>query len=68
MVDRVDTILSLPDSQRRPSPQLLRVNGPDDMRSDAAEVLEVPGEDGREDVRTLLDKERLLATLRQHLA
>ncbi|WP_208278205.1 chemotaxis protein CheW [Massilia oculi] len=67
VVDRVDTILSLPDSQRRPSPQLLRVNGPDDMRRDAAEVLEVPGEDGREDVRTLLDKERFLATLRRQL-
>lgn len=67
VVDRVDTILSLPDSQRRPSPQLLRVNRPDDMRRDAAEVLEVPGEDGREEVRTLLDKERFLATLRQQL-
>lgn len=67
VVDRVDTILSLPDSQRRPSPQLLRVNGPDDMRRDAAEVLEVPGEDGRDDVLTLLDKERFLATLRQSL-
>jgi len=72
VVDRVDTILSLPDSQRRPSPQLLRVNGPDDMRRDAAEVLEVTGEGGRMDgqqcVRTLLDKERFLATLRQHLS
>lgn len=68
VVDRVDTILSLPDSQRRPSPQLLRVNGPDDMRRDAVEVLEVPGEDGREDVLTLLDKERFLATLRQQLS
>ncbi len=67
VVDRVDTILSLPDSQRRPSPQLLRVNGPDDMRRDAAEVIEVPAEDGREDVRTLLDKERFLATLRGQL-
>ena len=68
VVDRVDTILSLPDSQRRPSPQLLRVNGPDDMRRDAAEVLEVPGEDGGDEVRTLLDKERFLATLRQQLS
>ncbi len=67
VVDRVDTILSLPDSQRRPSPQLLRVNGPDDMRRDAAEVLEVPGVDGRDDVLTLLDKKRFLATLRQSL-
>lgn len=67
VVDRVDTILSLPDSQRRPSPQLLRVNGPDDMRRDAAEVIEVPGVDGRDDVLTLLDKERFLATLRQSL-
>ena len=67
VVDRVDTILSLPDSQRRPSPQLLRVNGPDDMRRDAVEVLEVPGEDGREDVLTLLDKARFLATLKQQL-
>ena len=43
------------------------MNGPDDMRRDAAEVLEMPGEDGREDVRTLLDKERFLATLRRQL-
>ncbi|WP_137174464.1 chemotaxis protein CheW [Massilia sp. HP4] len=67
VVDRVDTILSLPDSQRRPSPQLLRVNGPEDMRRDAAEVIEVPGGDGSQEVRTLLDKERFLATLRQLL-
>lgn len=67
IVDRVDTILSLPDSQRRPSPQLLRVNGPDDMRRDAGEVLEVPGEDGRDSVLTLLDKERFVATLREQL-
>lgn len=67
IVDRVDTILSLPDTQRRPSPQLLRVNGPTDMRRDAAEVLEVPGEEGREDVLTLFDKERFVATLRAQL-
>lgn len=67
IVDRVDTILSLPDSQRRPSPQLLRVNGPDDMRRDAGEVLEVPNVEGRDDVLTLLDKERFLATLRAQL-
>jgi len=68
VVDRVDTILSLPDSQRRSSPQLLRVGGPDDMRRDAAEVPEVPGEDGGQEVRTLLDKERFLATLKAGLA
>jgi len=67
IVDRVDTILSLPDSQRRPSPQLLRVNGPSDMRRDSAEVLEVPGIDGQQDVLTLLDKERFLASLREQL-
>lgn len=67
IVDRVDTILSLPDSQRRPSPQMLRANGPTDMRRDAAEVLEVPGDDGREDVLTLFDKERFVATLRERL-
>jgi len=37
------------------------------MRRDAAEVIEVPGVDGRDDVLTLLDKERFLATLRQSL-
>ncbi|MEW7847882.1 chemotaxis protein CheW [Massilia aurea] len=67
IVDRVDTILSLPDSQRRPSPQLLRVNGPQDMRQDSAEVLEVPGIDGRDDVLTLFDKEKFIVTLRQQL-
>jgi purine-binding chemotaxis protein CheW len=67
IVDRVDTILSLADSQRRPSPQLLRVNGPTDMRRDSAEVLEVPGVDGKEDVLTLLDKERFLGSLREQL-
>jgi len=67
IVDRVDTILSLPDTQRRPSPQLLRVNGPTDMRRDSAEVLEVPGVEGKEDVLTLLDKERFLGSLREQL-
>jgi len=67
IVDRVDTILSLPDSQRRPSPQLLRVNGPTDMRRDAQEVLEVPNLEGRDDVLTLLDKGSFLATLREQL-
>jgi len=68
IVDRVDTILSLPDTQRRPSPQLLRMNGPQDMRRDSAEVLEVPADDGQETILTLLDKPRFLATLRHHLA
>jgi purine-binding chemotaxis protein CheW len=63
IVDRVDSILSLADSQRRPSPQLLRQNGPADMRQDAAEVLEVPGEGG-DRVLTLFDKARFMATLR----
>jgi purine-binding chemotaxis protein CheW len=67
IVDRVDTILSLPDTQRRPSPQLLRVNGPQDMRQDSAEVLEVPGIDGHEDVLTLFDKEKFIVTLRGQL-
>ncbi|WP_296949583.1 chemotaxis protein CheW [uncultured Massilia sp.] len=67
IVDRVDSILSLSDSQRRPSPALLRVNGPDDMRRDAGEVLEVPVDGGRDEVLTLFDKTRFLATLRGHL-
>nr|WP_308632540.1 chemotaxis protein CheW [Massilia sp. YIM B02763] len=67
IVDRVDSILSLPDSQRRPSPALLRLNGPDDMRRDAGEVLEVPGEGGKETVLTLFDKGRFLETLKGHL-
>jgi purine-binding chemotaxis protein CheW len=67
IVDRVCSILSLSDSQRRPSPALLRVNGPADMRRDAGEVLEVPGEDGKEAVLTLFDKARFLETLRTHL-
>ncbi|MFK3737697.1 chemotaxis protein CheW [Massilia sp. TN1-12] len=67
IVDRVDSILSLPDSQRRPSPALLRLNGPDDMRRDAGEVLEVPGEGGKETVLTLFDKGRFLETLKGRL-
>nr|WP_314543998.1 chemotaxis protein CheW [uncultured Massilia sp.] len=67
IVDRVDSILSLPDSQRRPSPALLRLNGPDDMRRDAGEVLEVPGEEGKDTVLTLFDKGRFLETLKGHL-
>lgn len=66
IVDRVDSILNLADSQRRPSPKLLRHNGPQDMRQDAAEVLEVPGE-GADAVRTLFDKARFMATLRAAL-
>jgi purine-binding chemotaxis protein CheW len=68
IVDRVDSILSLPDTQRRPSPALLRVNGPADMRRDTAEVVEVPGDDGRESVLTLFDKARFVETLRAQLA
>lgn len=67
IVDRVDSILSLPDSRRRLSPQLLRVNGPQDMRRDAAEVLDVPGDDGGDAVLTLFDKGRFVATLRAAL-
>ena len=68
IVDHVDTILSLPDSQRRPSPQLLKLNGPQDMRRDAGEVLEVPAEGGGENrVLTLFDKARFIETLRARL-
>jgi len=69
IVDRVDTILSLPDSQRRPSPQLLKLNGPDDMRRDAGEVIEVPAKEGAAGnaVLTLFDKGRFIETLRAQL-
>ena len=67
IVDAVDSILSLPDSQRRPSPALLRVNGPEDMRRDAGEVLEVPVEGGQDRVLTLFDKARFLESLKGQL-
>lgn len=68
IVDRVDSILSLPDSQRRPSPQLLRAGGPADMRRDAGDVLEAPGADGKDTALTLFDKGRFMATLKAALA
>lgn len=44
IVDRVDSIVNLPDSARRPSPKLLRAGGGcTDMRADVNEVLEVDG-------------------------
>jgi len=68
VVDRVDSLLTLPDSQRRPAPGLARVDAvAADMRRDMGEVLEVVGEDGKESVVSLFDKQRFFATLRARL-
>ena len=65
IVDRVDSIVHLPASARRPSPKLLRAGGGvTDMRSDVSEVLELEG--GA--VRSLFDKEAFFATLERALA
>ncbi|QJE01920.1 chemotaxis protein CheW [Massilia forsythiae] len=68
VVDRVDSLLTLPDSQRRPAPRLARTGDPAaDMRRDLDEVLEVPGEHGTDTVVSLFDKTRFFATLRARL-
>lgn len=54
IVDRVDSIVHLPDSARRPSPKLMRAQGgAPDMRSDVNEVLEV----AEGEVLSLFDRE-----------
>jgi purine-binding chemotaxis protein CheW len=65
IVDRVDSIVHLPASARRPSPKLLRAGGGvADMRSDVSEVLELP--DGA--VKSLFDRDAFFATLERVLA
>lgn len=65
IVDRVDSIVHLPASARRPSPQLLRVGGAiAGMRSSVTEVLELP--DGA--VMSLFDREAFFARLATVLA
>jgi purine-binding chemotaxis protein CheW len=65
IVDRVDSIVHLPASARRPSPKLLRAGGGvTDMRTDVSEVLELP--DGA--VKSLFDREAFFATLERVLA
>jgi purine-binding chemotaxis protein CheW len=65
IVDRVDSIVHLPASARRPSPKLLRAGGGvADMRGDVSEVLELP--DGA--VKSLFDREAFFATLERVLA
>jgi purine-binding chemotaxis protein CheW len=68
VVDGVDSIMTVSDRQRRPSPKLTRNDGvAGDMRRDLNEVLEVPDEGGVERVICLFDKERFAATLREQL-
>lgn len=68
VVDGVDSIMTVSDRQRRPSPKLTRNEGlAGDMRRDLNEVLEVPDENGVERVICLFDKERFAATLREQL-
>jgi len=68
VVDGVDSIMTVSDRQRRPSPKLTRTDGAaGDMRRDLNEVLEVPDEHGVERVICLFDKERFAATLRAQL-
>jgi purine-binding chemotaxis protein CheW len=68
VVDGVDSIMTVSDRQRRPSPKLTRNDGvAGDMRRDLNEVLEVSDEGGVERVICLFDKERFAATLREQL-
>jgi len=68
VVDAVDSIMTVSDRQRRPSPKLTRSDGVvGDMRRDIGDVLEVPDENGVERVICLFDKERFAATLREQL-
>jgi len=63
----VDSILSVADSDRRPSPALLRSGAaPDDMRNEVVEVLDIEGENGR-DVRSLFSRDHFFATLKRRL-
>ncbi|QBE67518.1 chemotaxis protein CheW [Pseudoduganella lutea] len=64
IVDRVDSIVHLPASARRPSPKLLRAGGIADMRCDVSEVLELP--DGA--VKSLFEREAFFVTLERALA
>lgn len=65
IVDRVDSIVHLPASARRPSPRLLRAGGGvADMRCEVSEVLELP--DGA--VKSLFEREAFFATLEAALA
>lgn len=64
IVDRVDSIVHLPASSRRPSPKMLRAGGMADMRADVSEVLELP--DGS--VKTLFERDAFFATLERVLA
>ncbi|QCP14548.1 chemotaxis protein CheW [Pseudoduganella umbonata] len=65
IVDRVDSIVHLPASARRPSPKLLRAGGGvTDMRTDVSEVLELP--DGS--VMSLFERDAFFATLERALA
>ncbi|MGB9989797.1 chemotaxis protein CheW [Massilia sp. SM-13] len=67
IVDKVDSILSVADSDRRPSPALLRSGGaPDDMRSEVVEVLDIEGENGRQ-VRSIFSRDHFFATLKRKL-
>ncbi len=60
IVDRVDSIVNLPDSARRPSPKLLRAGGGiADMRSDVNEVLELAGGE----VLSLFERDTFFAKL-----
>jgi len=68
VVDGVDSIMTVSDRQRRPSPKLARNEGlAGDMRRDLNEVLEVPIDTGGERVICLFDKARFAATLREQL-
>ncbi len=65
IVDRVDSIVNLPASARRPSPRLLRAGGGIvDMRADVSEVLELA--DGT--VKSLFDREAFFGKLEAVLA
>ena len=73
VVDRVDSILTLSDRERRPAPTLGRNGGGNgagaaDMRRDVGEVLALAGEEGgAERIVCLFDRARFAATLRARL-
>ena len=63
LVDHVESILTIPDSQRYAAPRMMRNPDSDDPRAEMTEVIDVAGEDGAHKTLSVFGCEALLRRL-----
>jgi purine-binding chemotaxis protein CheW len=68
MVDSVENIVTVPDSDRMPTPRLVRSNDPGDMRNEMLDVIELTGADNVRRTLSVFEIDRFLERVATEMA